>query len=147
MKHKVDEQIFFEVLKAGEYRCGYCGIVLDAKSIVADFKIPRSLGGQDNVDNLLAVCKGCSKLKGHRTVEEFRAGIFESISEFIDKAYDAYERVSGLLDDGTDNDVRAALVSAKLVMKRRIDIQAVTFFFERSNISVAPLVDEPVIRQ
>lgn len=147
MKYQVDEQRFFEVLKGSEYRCGYCGGNLDDKSVVPDFKMPRSLGGEDTLENLLAVCKDCAKSKGHQTVEEFRGNIFEGISEMIDKAYDAYEKVSGLLDDGTDDDVRAALVSAKMVMKRKIISQAVKFFFERE-VKVAPLMpDEKEVRQ
>ncbi len=149
MKYQVDENRFFEVLKNGEHRCGYCGIDLDAKSIVADFKIPRSLGGEDTLDNLLAVCKDCAKLKGQQTVEEFRANIFESISLFLDRAYDAYEKVSGLMDDDTAVDVMTALVSTKMVMKRKIITNAVTFHFEKEKEVIAtPLVpDNAEVRQ
>lgn len=148
MKHQVDEQRFFEVLKRGEYRCGYCGTDLDDKSIIPDYKTPRSLGGEDTFDNLLAACKDCSKLKSHQTVEEFRVSILEGISKMIDKAYDAYEKVTGLLDDDTDNDVRANLVNAKMSMKHKISIRAVVFFFERREIKVAPLmVDKTEVRQ
>lgn len=148
MKHQVNEQLFFKILKDSEFRCGYCGTDLSDKTLTADYKIPRSLGGEDTLDNLLAACKDCAKMKGHQTVEEFRAGIFEKISEAIDKAYDAYEKVSGLLAVDTDNDVRAALVSAKMIMNRKIMDREVTFSFEEEEIKAIPIgVSETEVRQ
>lgn len=54
------------VLRRDAHRCGYCG--LHASTI--DHVIPRSRGGQDAWDNLVACCLKCNNIKGDRTPQE-----------------------------------------------------------------------------
>jgi hypothetical protein len=49
------------------YRCGYCGVhEQDAGSeLEIDHFQPRSLGGGDDLDNLIYCCPTCNRLKGN----------------------------------------------------------------------------------
>jgi len=54
------------VLRRDEHRCGYCG---KAASTI-DHVLPRSRGGRDTWDNLVACCLRCNNLKSDRTPAE-----------------------------------------------------------------------------
>lgn len=54
------------VLRRDGHRCAYCGKV--ASTI--DHVMPRSRGGKDTWENLVACCLRCNNLKGDRTPQE-----------------------------------------------------------------------------
>jgi 5-methylcytosine-specific restriction endonuclease McrA len=54
------------VLRRDEHRCAYCG----GHAATVDHVLPRSRGGPDTWDNLVACCVRCNNLKGNRTPEE-----------------------------------------------------------------------------
>ena len=54
------------VLRRDEHRCAYCG----GHASTVDHVLPRSRGGRDTWDNLVACCVRCKNLKGDRTPEE-----------------------------------------------------------------------------
>ena len=54
------------VLRRDEHRCAYCG----GHAATVDHVLPRSRGGPDTWDNLVACCVRCNNLKGDRTPEE-----------------------------------------------------------------------------
>lgn len=54
------------VLRRDEHRCAYCG--QHAQTI--DHVIPRSRGGKDTWENLVAACQRCNNLKSDRTPAE-----------------------------------------------------------------------------
>ncbi|WBU37868.1 HNH endonuclease [Homoserinibacter sp. YIM 151385] len=54
------------VLRRDAQRCGYCG---SAASTI-DHIQPRSRGGQDTWENLVACCLRCNNVKGDRTPQE-----------------------------------------------------------------------------
>jgi len=54
------------VLRRDAQRCGYCG--MSASTI--DHVIPRSRGGADSWENLVACCLRCNNMKGDRTPQE-----------------------------------------------------------------------------
>ncbi|MFI7585593.1 HNH endonuclease [Spongisporangium articulatum] len=54
------------VLRRDDHRCAYCG--LHATTI--DHVLPRSRGGRDTWENLVACCVRCNNVKGNRTPEE-----------------------------------------------------------------------------
>lgn len=56
------------VLRRDNARCGYCG----ASASTIDHIIPRSRGGKDSWENLMACCLKCNNIKGDRTPEEMR---------------------------------------------------------------------------
>lgn len=56
-----------EILERDGYLCQYCQGLANS----VDHIIPRSLGGDEDPDNLCASCKSCNSKKGARTVEEW----------------------------------------------------------------------------
>jgi 5-methylcytosine-specific restriction endonuclease McrA len=54
------------VLRRDDNRCGYCG----AHATTIDHVQPRSRGGKDSWENLVACCLRCNNLKGDRTPAE-----------------------------------------------------------------------------
>ena len=54
------------VLRRDNHRCGYCG----ASAATIDHILPRSRGGADSWENLVACCLRCNNIKGDRTPQE-----------------------------------------------------------------------------
>jgi 5-methylcytosine-specific restriction endonuclease McrA len=54
------------VLRRDNNRCGYCG----GSAGTIDHVLPRSRGGKDSWENLVACCLRCNNLKGDRTPSE-----------------------------------------------------------------------------
>jgi 5-methylcytosine-specific restriction endonuclease McrA len=54
------------VLRRDDYRCAYCGRSADT----VDHVQPRSRGGSDSWENLVACCLKCNGAKGSRTLAE-----------------------------------------------------------------------------
>ncbi len=55
------------VLRRDRFRCQYCGA---ADRLTLDHVMPKSRGGRDTWDNLVAACVPCNNRKGNRTPEE-----------------------------------------------------------------------------
>ncbi len=55
------------ILKRDRNRCQYCGVTSD---LTIDHVIPRSRGGGDTWENLVAACNTCNHKKGNRTPKE-----------------------------------------------------------------------------
>lgn len=53
--------------------CFYCGDPISRRIKTKDHVIPTALGGSNDPKNLVDACKPCNQLKGHLTLEEFRA--------------------------------------------------------------------------
>lgn len=54
------------VLRRDEYRCAYCG----KSAATIDHVLPRSRGGRDTWENLVACCLRCNNAKGDHTPAE-----------------------------------------------------------------------------
>lgn len=54
------------VLRRDSHRCAYCG----AHATTVDHVMPRSRGGGDTWENLVACCTRCNNVKSDRTPEE-----------------------------------------------------------------------------
>jgi 5-methylcytosine-specific restriction endonuclease McrA len=54
------------VLRRDNQRCAYCG----GSANTIDHVLPRSRGGQDSWENLVACCLRCNNVKGNRTPGE-----------------------------------------------------------------------------
>jgi len=54
------------VLRRDKHRCAYCG----AGATTIDHVVPRSRGGADSWDNLVACCLRCNNQKGNHTPAE-----------------------------------------------------------------------------
>src|SRR5436190_9328903 len=73
------------VLARDHYRCRYCG--LDAESsfensliMTVDFVMPQVHKGKKSPENLVAACRPCNVIKGHRKFHSF-----EEAKAYIDK--------------------------------------------------------------
>ncbi|MDE2996471.1 MAG: HNH endonuclease [Bacteroidota bacterium] len=55
------------VLRRDRQRCQYCG---SKDRLTIDHVMPKSRGGKDTWDNLVAACVPCNNRKGNRTPEE-----------------------------------------------------------------------------
>ena len=56
------------ILRRDSHRCGYCGT--GKPPLTIDHVIPKSRGGGDTWENLVAACIRCNNRKGSRTPEE-----------------------------------------------------------------------------
>lgn len=56
------------ILRRDNYQCQYCGTY--STNLTIDHIIPKSRGGTDSWDNLVAACISCNNKKGNRTPEE-----------------------------------------------------------------------------
>ena len=56
------------VLRRDAHRCAYCG----AGATTIDHVLPRSRGGADSWENLVACCLRCNNVKGDRTPQEMK---------------------------------------------------------------------------
>lgn len=54
------------VLRRDAHHCGYCG----KSASTIDHILPRSRGGKDTWENLVACCQRCNNVKGDRTPQE-----------------------------------------------------------------------------
>ena len=57
------------VLRRDGHRCAYCDA---AERLTIDHVVPKSRGGRDTWENLVAACTPCNNRKGNRTPEEAR---------------------------------------------------------------------------
>ena len=64
------ENIKMYVRARDNYTCQYCGAV-NPPDLEVDHIMPRSQGGSDRPDNLVAACHDCNQRKGNRTAAEF----------------------------------------------------------------------------
>ena len=56
------KKIRLQVLRRDAYTCMYCGDVANE----VDHVYPKSKGGQDELDNLVAACRSCNNKKRDR---------------------------------------------------------------------------------
>jgi hypothetical protein len=60
----------FEVFKRDRFTCQYCGQTPPAVLLEVDHVIPRSVGGSDEMDNLITSCQDCNRGKSDKLLEE-----------------------------------------------------------------------------
>ena len=58
--------ILIKILKRDESMCAYCG----RKADTVDHVIPKTKGGNESDENLVACCKRCNMKKGNRTLKD-----------------------------------------------------------------------------
>jgi 5-methylcytosine-specific restriction endonuclease McrA len=64
-----------EIFEKSAGRCHYCATTLTLDgSWHVEHMLPRALGGEDKIGNLVAACAPCNLSKGDRTALEFVAG-------------------------------------------------------------------------
>ena len=55
--------------------CWYCGKEMPAKELTIDHVFPRSKGGDNDMDNIIMVCKSCNSSKGNMDLFEWYARV------------------------------------------------------------------------
>lgn len=66
------------ILRRDGNRCQYCG--KKAPDLTIDHIVPKSRGGTDSWENLVAACVRCNNRKGNRTPEEARISLLKKPS-------------------------------------------------------------------
>lgn len=62
-------------------KCPYCKEELKADVISLDHIIPRSVGGEDSIENLEIICDRCNRMKGELKKKEYEK-LLEQIDTF-----------------------------------------------------------------
>ena len=60
-----------------EGHCFYCGDVLMVGDWEIEHRVPLSVGGENDLENLVPACRKCNRTKGTRDTEEFRTYLEE----------------------------------------------------------------------
>jgi 5-methylcytosine-specific restriction endonuclease McrA len=85
------------VLRRDQHRCQYCGV---RDRLTIDHVLPRSRGGRDAWENLVAACVPCNNRKGNRTPDEaamtlhrapFRPSYVMFIRDFVGHLDDSWK--------------------------------------------------------
>lgn len=63
------------ILQKTKWCCAYCGIKLNQDIYTIDHILPRSKGGKNSIENLIAACRNCNARKGDKSIEQFRLWI------------------------------------------------------------------------
>ncbi len=58
------------LFRRDEYRCLYCGTQFPRSELTRDHVLPKSRGGSDRWENVVAACRRCNWHKDNRTPEE-----------------------------------------------------------------------------
>ncbi len=67
-------RLYLEVMYTDNFTCVYCGV--RGFDMTVDHFIPKSLGGPDIIQNLVACCARCNTVKGARA--PYECGMFPS---------------------------------------------------------------------
>jgi len=78
-------KIRFEVFKRDSFRCGYCGHTPPQVVLQVDHIEPKSLGGSDDLANLLTACFECNSGKKAVPLTQLPKSIAANLSESQEK--------------------------------------------------------------
>jgi hypothetical protein len=89
----VTRNLYNQVMMLDNFTCVYCG--LRTPDITVDHYIPRSLGGPDVLQNLVAACFSCNSSKSDRAPYEIgfvpRFGRFRYVTTAVYGAHEEFE--------------------------------------------------------
>ena len=83
-----------------EGKCNGCLVDFPLRNLTIDHKLPRSKGGQDNIENLQLLCGSCNSIKGNRNEDYLRAKLaaWEQASQYANSPV----RSNVMKDNGKD---------------------------------------------
>jgi|SRR4029077_19591234 len=79
----------FRVLERFHFKCVYCGRSSREVVLEVDHKFPRSMGGGDMDENLVAACRECNVGKGRYHVVDYDEELGPELMDCIRKRDDA----------------------------------------------------------
>lgn len=91
-----------EKIRQNSY-CWYCGKEMDPSKLTKDHVFPRSKGGDNDMDNIIMVCKTCNSSKGDIDLFEWYAEVrkewppFKVLVHYMKNIY-LYSVESGLME-------------------------------------------------
>lgn len=56
----ISKQLRYQILRRDNHACRYCGATAPDAKIVIDHVVPKTLGGSDSPENLVAACATCN---------------------------------------------------------------------------------------
>lgn len=119
----VSKRTRFEVLKRDNHTCRYCGARASESELHVDHVVPKSLGGADTPDNLVAACKDCNAGKSSSNPDD---ATVDEVNEHALLWRDSIERAGRML---------AATVTEKAKVAKRFK----TRWNNRFTTSLGPL--------
>lgn len=71
-RKRLPEQERQAVLQKTNGHCAYCGIELGSTEFQVDHVVPLRLGGKDEMENMLPICRSCNHYKRGNSLEGWR---------------------------------------------------------------------------
>jgi diadenosine tetraphosphate (Ap4A) HIT family hydrolase/5-methylcytosine-specific restriction endonuclease McrA len=68
----ISGSIRYEVLKRAKSRCELCGCSHEERALEVDHIVPKSLGGEDSINNYQALCYSCNSSKNNNDDTDMR---------------------------------------------------------------------------
>ncbi|OAM38196.1 MULTISPECIES: HNH endonuclease [Eikenella] len=69
-RKSITKKLRFEVLKRDSFTCQYCGKAAPDVVLEIDYINPVSNGGDNDIMNLITLCRDCNQGKKHRTLDD-----------------------------------------------------------------------------
>ncbi len=63
-------KVRLNILAKSGFKCVYCGVGLDVRTMTVDHVVPKSKGGSNRPANKVAACEKCNQLKGDKSVSK-----------------------------------------------------------------------------
>lgn len=93
-RDRVKDTIKKKVYERDEFACQYCGNwcydswITDPRQLTIDHIIPRTGGGNNDIDNLITCCRECNGIKGNKHFKTY-----DEAREYIIKRKKDYETI------------------------------------------------------
>lgn len=107
-KWNIHDLLEFNVKKIQQNNyCWYCGKAMDPNKLTKDHVFPRVKGGDNDMDNIIMVCKSCNSSKGDTDLFEWYFEVrqewplFNVLAHYLKNIY-LYSIENGLLDKSCD---------------------------------------------
>lgn len=76
----------FDVFKRDSFSCGYCGRKPPEVTLEVDHINPKSLGGDDDINNLITACFDCNRGKRDKPLDNIPSSLVENLATMKEKA-------------------------------------------------------------
>ena len=107
-------------------KCAYCGD--DSNQLTIDHILPKSIVGDDNLENLQLLCAKCNSLKSNKIVTESQ--FLEFLSELIQNNEKFKNtKIQPVINDiSTQFDITTEMINEEMWRKKIIEVKALTSY-------------------